>query len=434
MTGVAVASALARPTIRHLLVLAGLAGAWAAFGQGLATRVAGALGGWLTAVGGAIDVALVIVAVSAAVSGSSWRALGTDAAWHLAGVDLTTRRLVVAATGALVGITVLVSFGLGAALTGWVRAVADGTAWWVTEGFAVPSVGGLASLATRLIGAAGILGALAALAGRSAPGATVAAIGALVATMPFVPVAGGIVSRAEGVLSVASYTPVGAVRAVALGVQGLAVPGLEQRADVWPHAAVLVGWVLVLTLTEPVVATRRHRPTTSRPRPGPSSSSPPRRATRAWTLVGVTVAVTATFTAAVALPPVVNDALPWRWQPAWRSATRTGRASDQVVARAVAAVRYGDDPGAPVPAPVAEALRRARAVAVAPPSQLREPGEVWVRVALAEPVVTGDHELRAVAVRFVLEPDGHGGWAITGADGPVAAAGNRRPDGGGGDR
>ena len=437
-------AALTRPLTRSLLVVAGAAGAWAAVGQAAAVRVDGALGGWQTAAASAPELALLLTAVAAAVAGSTARRLRLDELAHAAGVAPARRQRRRAATGAVTGVAVLAAFSAGAATAGALAAALAGSSWWATPGYDTGGPTELATFAVRLALGCALLGAGATLAGHLVEHDAAAGTVAAALSVPFLTVAGGVAGRSSGVLAVLALTPVGALRAALLGQQGLTVPGLETPAAVWPQAATAAAWLLLVAGLDARATARRPLPAGPRfRRPGAGrgtagahhrqaagTTATARRSTRTHRptapVVGRLVLVAATVAVAVVVPPRVNEHLPWRWQPAWRAASRSGHASHQVVAGVVADVRAGRPPPAGVPDGVVTALRRGDRIEVAPVSGLRSPDEVPVLVAFDAPVATGDVALDAVLVRFVLAPD-DAGWHVVGADGPFAAQGTVRP-------
>lgn len=424
-------AALASPLQRSLVAVAVGGGAWAATAQGVAVRSAGALAGWQTAVGTTAELALVLVAVAAATSASTRRRLRVDELEHATGVGPWRRQRRLATVGATTGLVVLAAFSFGAVVAGTARAALDGTDLWATTGYDIGPAAGVADLAVRLAMGSAVLGAGAALAGWLTPRPGVAGTLAVVATAPFLTVAGGVAGRTEGVLVALSLTPVGALRAAMLGQQGLAVPGLEVPTDAWPRAAVAAGWLVAVAAVQSGVARRVHRTgllgrRAGARRRGAAGAVPARR--RPGTVAVGAAAAVATVVLAATVPHRANDHLPWRWQPAWREAARSGRASHQVVADVVDAVRSGRPAPPVVPAAVASTLQRGSRVEVAPESALQRPEEVPVLVAFDEPVATGAFVVDAVVVRFTLAPTDDGGWRIEGADGPFAASGRPLAD------
>ncbi len=422
--------ALRRPTERALGAVLVVAGGWYGWSPGTAFGLPGLYGGWLFASRHLLDTGLVVLAVGAALVGSSTRVGRIDHYLQVGGRRPGAVVGAVMGAGAMVAETGAMAFAVGSAGGGLVRSVVHGGPEWA-GGRAGAGVGADLLVDGRLVMAVALVGALGALVGWIARRDDLAVAGALVLTVGYLDVAAPVLSRAQPLVSALALTPMGALRVVATADRGLAAPGAGRAAPVWAYALVVVGWsVVALRLAIPTARASRP-PTVARTR---SARTPPPSGVRsrvAWW--GVVVAVGVTVVAAAVIPPRVAAARPWRWQSSWREAHRRGSASDQVVDRYLGDVRAGRAsavtalaPGTTMPEAVLDAIRRAARVQRQPVSSMTEPDLVGVALGFDHPVMTGRVGITRFALRFGLVRAGPYAWRIKAVEGPVAVAARQR--------
>lgn len=409
---------LARPTVRAVVVVAAMAGAWFAWSPGTRFGLAGAYGGWLYASIRLLDVGLVPLAVVGALCGATPRDRRLDEQLRVAG--LAPRRVVraVVASGALVAIAVAVGFVVGALAGGWLRALIEGGSWWAGPA-ASAGVGTDALHDVRLVMAVALVGAIGALLGWIVRRDDVAVGLAVVLGIGYLPEASAVLGRLPVTIDGLAFSPLGALRVATLGDRGLAAAGYTRPAAAWPFGLVLVGWCFVLVAFA--------LPGRRRPRPAsPSASRSPLPVAR---IVTVVVAMMATVGFGWVVPGRAADALPWRWQRSWRQAEQAGWSSPQTVDRYLQALR-SDPPDdvselllttdAVSPA-VAGSIPRASHVERQSVATMAAPDHVVVRLDFAAPIVSGSAAFSTYVVRFTLQSDDDQHWHIVGSEGPVAS-------------
>ncbi|MGZ4682640.1 MAG: hypothetical protein ACXWA3_03240 [Acidimicrobiales bacterium] len=442
---------LARPTVRALGLAALVAGAWCAWSPGTAFGLSGLLGGWQFAGSHLLDIGLVLLAVAGALTGGGGRERGLDELLHAAGVGRWASLGATTAAGAWVAVALAATFAVGTGAGGLLRSVTRGGSSWIDPAHAAGLGPGLLTVG-RLGLAGALVGALAALIGWVARREDLGCAVVVVLGLPALEQASALLGRIPAVIDGWSFTPWGALRAVALADRGLSAPGYGRPTGVITPTVVLLGWVaLLVVLALPPSAGRggstvvgvgaatdadRRAPSSPASRsssPGAASPSVGRRPFGRWarrrgpTLAALGVAVLLTVVAGATVPSRLALALPWRWQRTWREATHEGWSSTQTVDRVVAGLRADADVGERVsradavgPA-VADSLRRASRVDRQPESSMRGPDQVTVRLHFDEPVVSGRAAFADYLVRFSLEVDALGHWRITRAEGPVAS-------------
>jgi len=457
---------LRRPTTRAVAVVALAAGGWTAWSPGTAFGLSGLWGGWQFAGRHLLDVGLVLVALVGALTGSGVRERRLDEQLHASGVGRASSLGATVAAGAAIATVVAAVFGAGTAAGGLARSVTRGGSAWIDPAHAT-SVGPALLQAGRLGSAAALAGALGALIGWIARRDDLAAGVVVVAALPALEQTSALLGRLPPIIDGWMFTPLGALRTVALADRGLSAPGFDRPSGVVAAAVVLAAWlVLLVVLALPPSAGRvgstvigigsasdvdRRAPSSPRSSPGsrpsprpsrgadrslprPSAASPAaRRGLRVGSLL---MAVVITVGAGAGLPARMAESLPWRWQRSWRDATHQGWSSTQTVDRAVLAVRRGDglEPlvasTEAVPSAVVDSLRRASRVDRQPESTMRGPEQVTVRLHFDDPVVSGQAAFSDYLVRFSLEVDEAGRWHIVRTEGPVASSTADRSEGG----
>ncbi len=464
---------LRRPTVRAVAVAALVAGGWTAWSPGTAFGLSGLWGGWQFAGRHLLDLGLVLLALVGALAGAGVRERHLDELLHASGAGRSSTLGATVGSGAAVAVVVAGAFASGTAAGGLLRSVTRGGSSWVDPRHAVALGPALLTIG-RLGGAAALVGAVAALVGWIARREDLAAALVAVLALPALEQTSALLGRVPPIIDGWMFTPLGALRTVALADRGLSAPGYDRPTGVVVAAVVLAAWlVLFVVLALMPSAGRvgstvigigsasdagRRAPslhhsssgcdparsasltssssTSSSPTSSSSTSSRSGAGRRALVAGSLAVAVAVTIGAGAALPARTAASLPWRWQRTWRDASHQGWSSTQTVDRAVLAVRHGDDltplvsaPGA-VTAPVVESLRRASRVDRQPESTMRGPEQVTVRLHFDDPVRSGQAAFSDYLVRFSLEVDDGGRWHIAGVEGPVASSTADRSEGG----
>jgi hypothetical protein len=420
-------AALRRPLSRGLLLLAATMGGWYGWSPGTSFGLEGLLGGWLHASVHLLDAGLVPIGLAAALVGSTTREQVIDEALRASGVGRPTLVTAVAGGGSLVGLATMGIFALGAAGGGLIRAWGRGSSWWVDLA-AVGSPGRVVAANVRLGLAVGLLGAGLALVGWMAARDDLAALLVVLLTVPYLEQSAAMLSRVPGVVATLAFSPVGTLRVVALANRGLAAPGYEVQATVWPFAVALGGWLAAATVRA-LPSGRRWAPSV-RPSDMTGSVSTP------VLVVVTTVVLAATLVFGATVPASVSGTLPWRWQRSWRDAHHDGWASDQVVDRLLGQLRAGEVADADlltvpdlVPPAVADAVRRADRVERQPLTAMRGPDSVEVRLHFDQPVLSGVTAFTAFGLRFGLTEGADGHWRVAAVEGPVAVDARARGEG-----
>ena len=448
---------LSRPTVRAMALVAMVAGAWYAWSPGTAFGLPGVLGGWQFAGARLLDVGLVLLALTGALTGAGLRERRIDEHLHSVGLDPSTVVRATVVSGGLAALGIASAFAAGTGLGGLARSITRGGSWWVDPAHA-PTLGHALLTVARLGTAAALVGALGALIGWVARREDLAAAVVVVLGLPYLEQVSALLGRLPAMIGLLAFSPWGAVRAVALADRGLAAPGYDRPTSVLPFALVTIGWVVALVV---VALPPRLRSARSR-RPVPARLPPHRVGSgrrrgrghgrgrgRAPTVGLVAVASVVTVLAGATLPARLADSLPWRWQRSWRTAVHEGWSSGQTVDRFVAQVRSVsavDEPtvaatSSPDPASlvsragsvtpeVTDALRRASRVERQPESSMRGPDQVTVRLRFDQPIVSGSAAFTQYLVRFSLVVDGDGHWHIDRTEGPVASGSSAASTGG----